>query len=192
MALANTLSRTVRFLGAGPRNRVVLDPGVQLAISIELREQDQWCWAAVARGVQLAYGDNPAESQCEVATRVKGTTCCPAGDYGVCDQPHDLEDALAGHGQHPTQNKTFDFIKDCIDDGCPPAIRLGYNNAAAGHFVVISGYYTEAGLNYIWVCDPATGLEDDYEFEAFKLTDPNGGLWDKTYRTTGEQRVPVR
>lgn len=196
MALANALSRNVRFLGAGPHNRVVLNPGVQLAISIEPRDQDQWCWAAVARGVQLAYGDDPAESQCEVATRVKGTRCCPVGYHSACNESADLPDALADHFDDTpipaADDKTFRFVKSCIDAGFPPAVRIGFDGARSGHFVVISGYYTEGGLTYIWVFDPATGFEDDHEFEAFKSKDPNEGVWDLTYRTTGTQSVRKR
>lgn len=191
MALARLLSTGTEVLGPAPRNRLLIDPGVQLQINVPLQKQDNWCWAAVAVGVANAYQDPDPEwtFQCNVARRVKNRTCCPAGDFRVCDEPDDLGPALKDHHDPtpiPPQNgREFSFVKDQINDGVPLAVRVAFPNAEAGHFVVISGYSEDGGIPHLWIFDPATGLEAPHQFDTFKLGYQDLGTWDQTFRTKG-------
>lgn len=191
MALARLLSTGTEVLGPAPRNRLLIDPGVQLKISVAKRDQNNWCWAAVALAVAKAYQDNGPDwkDQCTIAGRVKKTTCCPLGTVGACDEPADLDLALKGHHDPtpiaPQNNRQFSFVKDQINDGVPLAVRVAFPNAKAGHFLVISGYSEVGGIPHLWIFDPATGLEAPHEFDTFKLGYQKLGTWDQTFRTKG-------
>ncbi len=200
--LARTLARNLDLLGAAPADRLLVDPGVRLQIEIPQRQQDNWCWAAVAVGVAAAYGDTDPKwkSQCRVAKRVKNKPCCPAGALAKCDKPHNLPPALDDHHNPAaiaTQDeKDFGFVKQQTDAGLPLAVRIEFSDGRSSHFVVISGYSVQSGIPHLWIYDPATGLEDHYQFDEFSLHFDKIGTWGQTFRTkgstTGSTTVPSR
>lgn len=110
---------------------------------LELQEQDNWCWVAVA--VSVAKFFNPAISirQCDLATVVLRSTghlarkhdCCNAPD--TCDQVHKLQDALTevGHLRRHGPRLPVSDVRREIHGGRPVACRVA--GVASGHFVIV-------------------------------------------------------
>jgi hypothetical protein len=172
---------------------------VILNVTIPKQGQDNWCWAAVAIGIDAAYGEN-TRTQCSVASAITGIECCPGnsqpGRVGACDEPRALPRALDKHfreeltdATHPG-HKNPAFVKGEIDVGHPVAVRLASAGSQAGHFVVIAGYSVAAGgaLN-VRVWDPATGSASDERFEEFRINFKQFGEWERTFTTRGDPAV---
>lgn len=183
--------RVPLFDAQHPRPSIWIKPKL-LKVSVPQQEGIDWCWAAVARGLEYAY-EGSAECQCEIASRVLGTECCPPGDDDCCDTPQDLPCALGRHADGGPSGikamKSAQFVKDQIDKGYPIAVRIEWSESGLGHFVVISGYFELFGFFYVYVCDPEGGLRSIWRLSRFITAYDNHGVWDLTFRTKGASPV---
>jgi hypothetical protein len=165
-----------------------------LKVDLPEQGQDHWCWAAVSIGIAQAYGDTTFETQqCDVASRVLAPLkCCPEGFNDACDVPNPLSSALGSHLSNEfASSATFELVKSSIEDGHPIAVRIGWGDGGAGHFVVISGYYEDGITQDVYVCDPYLGGGGiPYDFEEFRDNWQQQGNWTITFQTTGSQPVP--
>jgi hypothetical protein len=166
----------------------------ELAVAIPKSDQANWCWAAVGLGIAQAYGEMLGATQCEIATRVRGVRCCPAGSFGDCDVPMALAPALGTHlDRRPvlgSEERQFALVKECIDSGHPLAVGLGRPDAHSGHYIVVSGYKVQDGENHVYVCDPATGDRSLVDFDGFVRRFRNFGSWQQSFRITGPAPLP--
>lgn len=169
----------LRFVALGPPAPIsrILD------VSVENQLRTNWCWAAVALGIHVAYNTARSQIQCDIATRVLGKGCCPSGNG--CNKTSGLEPALDEHfiALH-TQNghQTIDFVKDEIDAGNPICARIR-RNTGSGHFVVIAGYCITRVNNFLWIWDPDGGYRSPWRFDAFRLHYLQNGFWQRSYET---------
>lgn len=166
-----------------------------LDVNVPQQAQDNWCWAAVSVGIRRAY-ERAATLQCDVARRVLGRVCCPAGTNGGCNVQRTLAPALLPYLEGPVladdASRTFEFVKQQIDRGRPIAVRIAWSEAGSGHFVVISGYLDDGDVQDVFVCDPFVGGHGiPWSFEQFHSNYHGLGRWDLTFRTTPVNGAPV-
>jgi hypothetical protein len=137
--------------GVGP---VVIDQG-RINFRIQLQEQSEWCWAAVATSIEKYFNRASTLEQCNVVNRVlqpssddlpgNGCTggcddckCCCDPDSDICNTPAPLEEALQKiHKWRATLPRPlrFDEIQREIDRGRPIGAGITWasgNSAAYG------------------------------------------------------------
>ena len=152
-----------------------------LSFTMQGQKQTEWCWAATAASISVFYRDNPALSQCEVATRCIGIDCCVTPLPPDGNRTWALENALyrINHlASGPTEPLMFQEIKDEIDQGRPVCCRISW-----GHFNAIVGYYDD-GHQDIVVRDSLYPGDHTLPYELF--VSPNGyhgGYWQNSYLT---------
>jgi len=164
-----------------------------LRVAVAKQDQTNWCWAAVSVGVAEAYG-TVGKSQCGLASTFIAPHCCPPL-RAACDHPFGLELPLAPHHAASVpehDQRTFQFVKDEIDQGRPIAVRIDRNHGGSGHAVVIGGYLVDAsGISgHFYICDPQWGDRAPWRFEHFRDSFEQDGVWDISYKTTGPGPVP--
>ena len=161
------------------------------AFTMEVQNESDWCWAAVAVSVhQFLNSTSPPVSQAELATEVMqqqgmaGIDCSQTPD--VCNLPEGLDVALsivrnlASRGVLQNTFLTFDSIKQWVDQGFPVCARITWFSGGA-HFIALDGYRIfSSGAQQVHVQDPLYGpsfqLYDDLVFDY-----PPGGNWQDTY-----------
>jgi hypothetical protein len=189
---ALTSGRVPLFTLQYPRPTVWIK-ATRLRLIVPSQEGNNWCWAAVAVGVEAAY-EGMAECQCAVAARVVGTECCPYGKQTGCDTTQDLPCALGPHtnglGSRDPSWKTDQFVKEQIVAGAPIAVRIEWSDNGGGHFVVISGYIRVNGNFDVYVCDPEDGSRTPWRLSQFIRTYKGNGSWDISFKTKGTKPVP--
>lgn len=161
--------------------------GAEIDVVIPQQILDNWCWAAVAAGLEAAFG-LPQRTQCQIVTDVLGTgACCPDGaDVHRCNVPHapqpalgDLFDARvdAPHGT------SFPFIEnEIVQRGLPVLANLAFQDARVGHLVVISGFRRVGSRVTLIVWDPYTGERSQEPWGQFQRAFRNMGKWRASYR----------
>jgi hypothetical protein len=155
-----------------------------LACAVPDQVKDEWCWAAVAAGVQEYYEQIPAEP-CKIASTILGSRCCD--DPGSCDEPSHLSSALERLGllQPPIAGQLkFSEVVQEIDSQRPLCCFIDFGRAV-GHFIVISGYDATSSPS-VGILDPApNGPHDSPQFIPFASLQAGygDGTWAETYRT---------
>lgn len=174
---------------------------VELDMSVDESDLDDWCWAAVSVGVARGYRNNPAKRQCELATAVLNdgspavTVCCaPLGDAALkfCDTTHSLAEPLKPHHRDTItkpEHRTRDFVISEINAGHPIGVRIQFTDAGdRGHFVVISGFVEGPDGLRLLVWDPDLELSEPNKVLFDEFVNHYGGLngvWDESYVTQG-------
>jgi Papain-like cysteine protease AvrRpt2 len=168
----------------------------KLNFRIQMQEQSEWCWAAVAASVERYFNPASTLQQCDVANRVFPkefpTVHLPPSDCGCCckcccdpescNRPAELEIALQQvHKWRNTLKRplTFEEIQREIDRGRPVGVGITWASGG-GHFVVLRGYrLLRSGSWQVYVADPlnASGLLDLDEFTMAYYGD---GAWTET------------
>jgi len=160
------------------------EPEIIASVPNTLRPQEtnNWCWAAVTQ--MLAEHVGIAISQCDLANHRFGRTdCCSDKVAGVdcpktdnCNMPGWPELDYAGvKFEESSTARTWDQIRDEIYCGKRP---MGYAYGTAGvvgHVVLIKGYVTVGGTNYVVLNDPwapCTGAERLITYDEY--ADPAG------------------
>jgi hypothetical protein len=171
-----------------------------LAIQVPLQEFDNWCWAAIVEGLERAIRGKRARSQCRIASDTLGEQCCPGRlNRARCDRARPMRFALGAflRRAHDTPDaRTFEFIREQIDQGFPVVAQIDWDNdGGEDHVVLITGYRrSSAGDNLvddrIYVCDPSTGLRDEFPINEFANAFKARGTWVATFETTGRRRIP--
>jgi hypothetical protein len=115
---------------------------------IQVQEQAEWCWAAVAASIERYFNPNSTLEQCNVANRVLQLSsddfpdedccggcddckCCCHPDCDSCNTPAELEDALkAIHKWRTTLPRplTFEEIQREIDGGRPVGVGITWRS----------------------------------------------------------------
>ena len=129
---------------------------------MDLQEESEWCWAAVALSVAKFFYPQSGEKQCDIAAKVTDKRhCCDAPPE--CNEPQRLTDALrvalsAQSGASLTKvvprPLRFDELQRELDAARPVCIRIGWDGGG-GHFVVLTGYQVlSSGDRHVDVADP--------------------------------------
>lgn len=139
------------------------NPEIVGSVPNTLRPQqtNNWCWAAVTQ--MLAQHVGIAVNQCDLANHRFGRTdCCNNQNQGSdcpktdsCNTPGWLELDFAGLTfEESATARTWDQLKSQIYCSKKP---MGYaygTSGVVGHVVLIKGYITVAGTDYVVLNDP--------------------------------------
>jgi hypothetical protein len=162
---------------------------------MEFRQQEEWCWAAVAVSVASFFSNQGGPSggrwqQCELVSAVSaqlvGTPeiCCPPGAAPDCNKPWLLDSALqfVNHlaGAPTVGPCDYGYLQGEIGGNRPVGVRIGWDGGGPqGHFIVLTAY-DDAG-QMVHVEDPQYGPSD----VNFELLRKHGyrelGNWTHTY-----------
>lgn len=170
-----------------------LDPEFHM----EVQEQDNWCWAAVAASLKnwrLPAG-SARVTQCEVVSMVREAAAC--ANRAAFNLPDKLQLALdeleISNGPPRARARArFDVIQREIDRDRPVCARVlwdsdGNRRAEGAHFVVIAGYEDSGADQRILVFDPAVdppGPEpriSEWSYAKFRTQYREIGVWVDTY-----------
>lgn len=154
-----------------------------LPLTMELQEQTNWCWSAVATSTARYYDPQSTWTQCAVVNAELGVAmCCENGGDAACNQPWYLDRALGRVGRFgvmANSKATWEAVTHEIDERRPLGVRIAWNGGG-GHFVVVSGY--ETGAETIDVRDPWFG-DSSVSHAVFPDTYQTGGSWTHSYTT---------
>lgn len=153
------------------------------------QETNNWCWAAVTQ--MIAQQEGQSVTQCDLANHRFGkTNCCDfenAGDScpktNDCNSPGWLELDFAGVKFSETDSGlSLNQLRKsiyCSKD----ALGFAYGTpGVVGHVVVIKGYVTVAGTNYVVLNDPWSPCEGSERMITYdEYVDPAG---DRTHWKT--------
>lgn len=164
-------------------------PGA-LPFQIQVQQQTQWCWAAVAASVTdyfNAANGGAVKAQCELASDyAKPSDCCADPAAEGCNEPSALETVLGdiGHLEEDVEGRMefADIVTEIATRKSPVCCKIAWTEDLDGHYVVIMGCHDDASQDVI-VLDPAEASPHcgAYPFEQFKTL--AGGHWTNTMRT---------
>lgn len=136
---------------------------------IDKQEQDEWCWSAVATGIDYFYDQNSPWTQCRVAAAQKGAgKCCNSPKSSTCDRPWFLERALCtvhrlGNGPVPGQ-LSFEQLTALIQAEDPHPVCAQFSWEGEGsHFVAIKGL--DVSNRMLVIADPMDGAEHTVAYD---------------------------
>jgi hypothetical protein len=156
----------------------------RLSFQMQVQQQANWCWAAVATSVSHYYEASSTWTQCEVANGELGRTdCCADGASTSCNVYGTLNTSLSrvGHLDHMDSSvASFQTVDNEIDAGRPLGIRVAWSGGGA-HFLAIIGYL-EDNPNYVAVDDSIYG-KSDLTYDTLRTSYQGSGSWTHTYYT---------
>lgn len=153
-----------------------------VANTLQPQQTNNWCWAAVTQ--MLAQHVGIAVSQCDLANHRFGRTdCCTEETAGVpcpktddCDMPGWPELDYAGLTFNESSTaRTWDAVRDELYCAKRP---MGYaygTSGVVGHVVLIKGYVTVGGTDWVVLNDPwspCVGAERLISYDEY--ADPTG------------------
>ena len=148
---------------------------------MQIQEQTNWCWSAVATSVGLLF-QTGRWRQCETATLcLSGVDCCtnsaPCNVYGYLDQSMTCTRTLASW---VSGIATRSRIKSDIRAGRPVCTRVAWAGGGA-HFMAITGYDDDPinGLS-ITIQDSVYGTSE-LSYADYPALYHGGGSWTHTY-----------
>lgn len=158
------------------------------------QETNNWCWAAVTQ--MIAANEGQTVAQCDLANHRFGkTNCCDFQNEGSscpktsdCNTPGWLELDFAGVNFSTTNTaRSLSAVRKSIY--CSKDV-LGFaygTPGVVGHVVVIKGYVTVGGVNYLVLNDPwapCNGSERLITYDDY--VDPSGMAthWTTWYGTS--------
>ncbi|RMF00434.1 MAG: hypothetical protein D6772_06410 [Bacteroidetes bacterium] len=146
------------------------------------QETNNWCWAATTQMLAQHFG--LATSQCALANyRLEKTNCCDVQNSGNtcpktndCNQPGWLELDYAGLKFKETESAlSWNNLKKQIYCSKKP---MGYaygTPGVVGHVVVVKGYASLAGTNYVVLNDPWSPCQGEERLITYaQYQDPAG------------------
>jgi hypothetical protein len=175
--------RVARWLDVWAHLRHLLPRWDRLGFQMQIQQQTNWCWAAVATSVALYYDPSSTWTQCAVANGQLGRTdCCGTGASGACNVYGFLDDALTrvSHFDRSDGVAAFQSVDDEIDTGRPVGLRVAWSGGGA-HFLAIIGYLEDV-QNYVAVDDPIYG-KSDVTYDTLKTGYQGSGSWTHTFYT---------
>ncbi len=132
-----------------------------VANTLRDQETNNWCWAATTQ--MLAQHHGVSVTQCELANhRFSKTNCCdPQNDGSDCPKTNDcnspgwLELDYAGltWDETTTALSWKDLKKQIFCSKKPMGYAYG-NNGYVGHVLVVKGYVSVGGTDYVVLNDP--------------------------------------
>lgn len=145
------------------------------------QETNNWCWAATTQMLAQHFGITV--TQCDLANHRFGkNNCCNYQTQGVpcpktadCNSPGWLElDYVGLKFSESTTALSFASLKSQLFCAKKP-MAYAYGGTGVGHVLVIKGYVTVGGTNYLVLNDPwapCTGSERLITYEEY--ADPAG------------------
>jgi hypothetical protein len=115
-----------------------------LPVPVMAQQLRLWCWAAITSGVSQFSGSPAVLSQCEVATRVIGASCCASP--AVCNLTMDLDAAIRSIPLLCSVDPPVLFATlagRIVNAGRPVGLRMLNRFDFSAHFILVTG------------CDPA-------------------------------------
>ena len=155
-----------------------------LNFTMEIQEEDNWCWAATAASVSFFYAQQRRWTQCKVASATLGQSCCE--NHHPCDEPWSLDSALTNTGNFDRMQEgviLWQEIKNEITAGrvlC--AFIRWHDNSDVGHFVAVSGVEKIGRSKKVCIGDPIYG-ESVMPYSRFRDNYRDLGSWTWTYFT---------
>lgn len=132
-------------------------PGIIGSLTVPLRPQETpvWCWAASGEMVMDFLGTNV--SQCDEANKRFGRSdCCNSPRPNACVNTGWPEFGKYNFDFKTTSNAplSWDQVKSQIWCKRKPVAFSWHWNGGGGHMMVLYGYVTVAGTNYVTIHDP--------------------------------------
>lgn len=133
-----------------------------LPVTLHPQETDMWCWAASGQMVMDFLGNNV--SQCTQANNRFGVTNCPCQQ---CTSP--IPNPPCVNGGWPEFEKygftyqrtsntalTWSQLREELAQTCNkrPVAFSWHWDGGGGHMMVVNGYVTAGGVNYVSILDP--------------------------------------
>jgi hypothetical protein len=161
--------------------------GKSLSFTMQTQTQTEWCWAATSTSVSIFYTPASAWTQCGVANQELGRAdCCTNG--GNCNRPWYLDKALTRTGNfadfRPGAGSFQDVITE-LDADRPFGCRVEWTGGN-GHFVVLAGWRSGGGVDYVDVHDPIYGFSQ-IPISKFTSSYRDIGRWTHCYFTRSPQ-----
>jgi hypothetical protein len=150
------------------------NPAVTAAVPVPItgQQQSNWCWAA--SGQMTMNYIHPASNvvQCQEANQQFGqTTCCQNGGSSACNNGGWPQYQNYGFSADVTNNAPLSWADIRSQIGCSgkPFAFSWHWPGGGGHMMVVSGYTTVEGTNYVQVNDPlpvgaGSQYMDTYDF----------------------------
>ncbi|MDF2050341.1 papain-like cysteine protease family protein [Arthrobacter sp. Cr_A7] len=163
----------------------------QLAFNMQRQTQSNWCWAAASTSVSHYYWRFSHWTQCKVCNaELNRTDACNSPVPAACNVPWYLDRALTRTKNYVsiTGQITFAQIRAEIDAGRPVGARVGWNGGG-GHFMMIYGYATYFGAQYVDIDDPIYG-KSHLRLSDFSTNYQGSGTWTHTYFTKSYFKLP--
>jgi hypothetical protein len=168
-------------------------------IRMQAQEQTQWCWAAVAGGVDRSVAQASDIEQCHVAHKLlKFTDICR--HKAVYNTPQSLKATLEAIQRldqaYINQIASFEQIQAEIAARRPVCARIAWDPLGTGfedgaHFVTIVGWEIRNNLRLLKVCDPWSGSVPEgappdatpveVSYDEFRIGYNDVGKWVATY-----------
>jgi hypothetical protein len=157
----------------------------QLSFSMQSQLGSNWCWAAASNSVSHFYWSLSRWTQCTIVNaELNRTDACNMPIPAGANVPWYLDRALDRTNNFVSINAgraTFAQIRAEIDAGRPMGARIGWNGGG-GHFMVIHGYSTWFGEDYVDIDDPIYG-KSHLTLADFSTSYQGSGTWTHYYIT---------
>jgi hypothetical protein len=157
----------------------------QLSFTMQAQLASNWCWAATSNSVSHFYWSLSTWTQCKIVNAELGRTdACNTPTPAGANIPWYLDKALDRTHNFVSIHAapaTFAQIRAEIDAGRPMGARIGWNGGG-GHFMVIYGYSTWLGQEYVDIDDPIYG-KSHLTLEDFSTNYQGSGSWTHYYIT---------
>jgi len=155
--------------------------------SLERQTQDNWCWAAI--GAALArYFHRPQRTQCALVQGTLhpvGVNCCETPGHPQCDRVERISSVLAEVGvarlaQPPQPEGQLPYATIRSDIGRDRPVICLMSGMDGEHYVIVVGWFIEAGVPWLVVDDPADGYRHRVTYSDFFSF--GGRQWTQTTR----------
>jgi len=165
--------------------------GQLLTFKVQPQQESEWCWLAVTASIDTYYSQPSAWTQCLLANdQLFQQTCCQDGKTADCNKPGSLQSSL-GRVQRLRNSVAspilFLGVQQEIDSlnpvGRPIAVGITWPDGDTGHAVIIVGWDSTAGEDYVYVADPADGSTRHIPYSTFLVSYDGKGTWNNTYFT---------
>lgn len=157
----------------------------QLAFTMQSQLASNWCWAATSNSVSHYYWFLSAWTQCTIVNaELNRTDACTSPIPSGANVPWYLDRALSRTNNFVSitgGQASFALIRSEIDAGRPVGARIGWNGGG-GHFMVIYGYSTWFGVEYLDIDDPIYG-KSHLTLNDFATDYQGSGTWTHYYLT---------
>lgn len=154
------------------------------SFSIDEQIQDEWCWAAVAVGIDKFYNPASPITQCTAASqRFPGSNCCRDGSSLPCNSPVELQSvpAIARHLKGSPQGPlSVSDVTNQIQQQQPICVGYRVPGDDDEHFVVIKGIDDDS---QVLISDPQVIGDHWVPFTTFQSAYRGFGIWTNSFLT---------
>ena len=163
------------------------EPIKTLPVTLRPQETDMWCWAASGEMCMDFLGTDV--QQCDEANKEFGRSdCCHSPVPNDCVNGGWPEFDKYGFTFSRTSNTalTFDQLKEQIYCRNKPVAFSWHWNNGGGHMMVVRGYVTLEGTNWVYISDPWAPNVGDQRLITYAayVSGPGYTHWDDFYDIT--------